>query len=193
MTRRTTAVDALMAEYVNWGGPIITRAEAYRSAVAEGITGPQLDYVIFSRTAVPAPEDPAEQLEFHRRVEAMRAAERDEQPQPTVRTITLELVAADPREYRSVLRSHRPVSFKEWTAIERKWSKPRRPAKGCPRPVGYVPGSAPADRLADGRTVAEALDARTAAAWQCFDCNGRYYFGPLTSHAVEHGRAAVAS
>ena len=52
-------------------------------------------------------------------------------------------------------REFRPVTLREWTAIERKCSKPFRSRWPKPR-KGWTPPA----RLEDGRTVAEALDSR---------------------------------
>lgn len=68
---RTNPVQAVMNEYVMWGGPIVTRAEAYADMKARGFDARAIDISVFGRAAVPAPEDPAAHLEFFRRIQAM--------------------------------------------------------------------------------------------------------------------------
>lgn len=68
--RRPTVIDQLMGEYVEWGGPVVTRAEAYRDGKARGYSHRLLDWTVLARPAVAAPEDPAEHLAFLRRIQA---------------------------------------------------------------------------------------------------------------------------
>lgn len=72
--KRRTLVDDLMNEYIVMGGPILTRAEAYRHLTTLGITGQQRDYACFARAAVPAPDDPEAHVAFARKIEEMEAA-----------------------------------------------------------------------------------------------------------------------
>lgn len=73
-TKRTNIIDQVMNEYVMWGGPVITRAEAYADMKARGFDARAIDISVFGRAAVPAPEDPAAHLDFFRRIQAMEAA-----------------------------------------------------------------------------------------------------------------------
>jgi hypothetical protein len=66
---RRTAVTAIMSEYVMWGGPIVTRAEAARDCQLRGFSHGMLDYTVFSRPAVEAPEDPEMHSDFLRRIQ----------------------------------------------------------------------------------------------------------------------------
>lgn len=62
------AITALMNEYVNWGGPIVTRAQAYRDGRLRGFTARELDYAVFARKAVDAPDDPEWHVAFMDRI-----------------------------------------------------------------------------------------------------------------------------
>jgi hypothetical protein len=62
-------VQQVMNEYVVWGGPIVTRHEAYKDCIAKGMTTREADYCAFARQSVEAPEDPAAHLAFLRRIQ----------------------------------------------------------------------------------------------------------------------------
>jgi len=62
-------IDKVMNEYVVWGGPIVTRHEAYKDCIARGMSVQQADYCAFGRQAVPAPENPEANLDFLRRIQ----------------------------------------------------------------------------------------------------------------------------
>ena len=68
---RTNAVQQVMAEYIAWGGPVITRAEAYADMKARGFDARAIDISVFGRQSVPAPADPAAHLAFFRQIQAM--------------------------------------------------------------------------------------------------------------------------
>lgn len=69
--KRRNPVQQVMDEYVVWGGPIVTRAEAYADCIAQGMDARQADYCAFARKAVPTPADPAANLAFLRQIQAM--------------------------------------------------------------------------------------------------------------------------
>lgn len=69
--RRPTIIDRLMAEYVVWGGPVVTRAEALADCKAQGLDAQAIDVLVFGRAAVPAPDDPAAHSEMLRRIRAL--------------------------------------------------------------------------------------------------------------------------
>lgn len=66
--RARGALAEVLGEYVCWGGPIVTRAEAYRDGKARGFDARMLDYTVFGRPAVEAPADPAVHLAFLSRI-----------------------------------------------------------------------------------------------------------------------------
>lgn len=68
---RTNPVQAVMNEYVVWGGPIVTRHEAYKDMKARGFDARAIDISVFGRPAVEAPEDPEAHLAFLRQIQAM--------------------------------------------------------------------------------------------------------------------------
>jgi hypothetical protein len=69
--RRTNIIDTVLDEYVNWGGPIIQRRVVLADLRADGgYSDKAIDALVFGRTQVPAPADPAWNLEFHRAVQA---------------------------------------------------------------------------------------------------------------------------
>lgn len=72
--KRSNIVSQVMNEYVMWGGPIVTRAEAYADCIAKGMTAHEADYCAFGRRSVPAPADPAAHVAFLRQIQAMEAA-----------------------------------------------------------------------------------------------------------------------
>ena len=76
MIPRQNAVGRMMNEYVNWGGPIVTRYNAYQDMIARGFTTERANYAAFSRTAVPAPDNPSANLAFLRRITAAESAGR---------------------------------------------------------------------------------------------------------------------
>lgn len=69
--KRPNPVQAVMNEYIVWGGPIVTRKMAYDDAIASGFTAHQADYMAFGRRAVDAPADPAADVAFLRQIQAM--------------------------------------------------------------------------------------------------------------------------
>ncbi len=73
-TRHRNIVADIMGEYVAWGGPVITRAEARADMVSRGFTAREIDICVFGRRSVPAPADPAAHLAFHRQIMEMEAA-----------------------------------------------------------------------------------------------------------------------
>lgn len=71
---RRNIVGQFMAEYIMWGGPIVTRQEAWNDCMARGIDKRQADYCVFARQSVAAPTDPAAHVAFLRQIQAMEAA-----------------------------------------------------------------------------------------------------------------------
>jgi hypothetical protein len=73
MTRQRppNAVDRVMAEYVCWGGPVVTRAVAYRSAIRAGFAGLDAANHVFIRPTVPAPDDPDAERAFLARIDGV--------------------------------------------------------------------------------------------------------------------------
>jgi hypothetical protein len=71
MKNTTSPVQAVMNEYVMWGGPIVTRKMAYDDAIASGFTAREADYMTFGRKAVEAPADPAAHVAFLRQIQAL--------------------------------------------------------------------------------------------------------------------------
>jgi hypothetical protein len=71
MKNTTSPVQAVMNEYVIWGGPIVTRAVAYADMKARGFDARAIDISVFGRKAVEAPADPAAHLAFFRQVQAL--------------------------------------------------------------------------------------------------------------------------
>lgn len=71
MTKRSNPVQQVMAEYVVWGGPIVTRAEAYADCKAQGFDARAIDMLVFGRNSVPAPADPAAHVAFLRQIQAL--------------------------------------------------------------------------------------------------------------------------
>lgn len=63
-------VQKFLSEYIVWGGPIVTRLEAYQDCMQRGIVGSERDYAVFARKAVDAPDDAANQLAWLRQVQA---------------------------------------------------------------------------------------------------------------------------
>lgn len=70
-TRRTNIIDRVLDEYVNWGGPIITRREVLADVKAKGFSAREIDILVFGRTEVPAPADPAAHSAMHAQIVAM--------------------------------------------------------------------------------------------------------------------------
>jgi len=70
-TKRSKPVQAVMNEYVMWGGPIVTRAEAFADCKAKGFDDKAIDVLVFGRQAVAAPENPAAHVAFLRQIQAM--------------------------------------------------------------------------------------------------------------------------
>lgn len=68
---KRSPIQQVMDEYVMWGGPIVTRAEAYADMKARGFDARAIDINVFGRAAVPAPEDPSAHVAFLRQIQAM--------------------------------------------------------------------------------------------------------------------------
>lgn len=68
--KRPNPVQQVMDEYVMWGGPIVTRHEAYKDCIAKGMIAHEADYCAFGRQSVPAPEDPSAHLAFLRSIQS---------------------------------------------------------------------------------------------------------------------------
>lgn len=64
-------ISDLMNEYVNWGGPVITRAAAREDCILKGFDAKAIDVLVFSRQSVPAPENAEAMMAFHRQVQVM--------------------------------------------------------------------------------------------------------------------------
>ena len=64
-------IAKVMNEYVVWGGPIVTRAEAYADMTARGFDARAIDISVFGRQSVEAPENPEAHLAFFRQIQAM--------------------------------------------------------------------------------------------------------------------------
>lgn len=71
MKKNTSPVQAVMNEYVMWGGPVVTRHEAYKDGQLRGFDARMLDYTVFGRPAVAAPENPEWHVEFLRHIQEM--------------------------------------------------------------------------------------------------------------------------
>lgn len=68
--RRTNIIDAVLDEYVVWGGPIVTRREALADMQARGFDARAIDISVFGRKAVEAPENPEQHVAFLRQIQA---------------------------------------------------------------------------------------------------------------------------
>lgn len=68
-TKRANIITLVMNEYVNWGGPIITRAMAREDCILKGYDAKAIDILVFGRQSVPAPADPEAHVAFHRQVQ----------------------------------------------------------------------------------------------------------------------------
>lgn len=64
-------MTSLMNEYIVWGGPIVTRAEAVKDAQLRGLSAKCIDISIFGRKAVDAPECPEWHVDFLRQIQQM--------------------------------------------------------------------------------------------------------------------------
>lgn len=73
-TRKLNAVERVMSEYIEWGGPIVTRAAAVADMQSRGFDARAIDYSVFMRRAVAAPADPEAHLAFLRDIQAMELA-----------------------------------------------------------------------------------------------------------------------
>jgi hypothetical protein len=71
MKTSTSPVQAVMNEYVMFGGPIITRAVAYADMKDRGFDARAIDISVFGRKSVEAPVDPEAHLAFFRQIQAM--------------------------------------------------------------------------------------------------------------------------
>lgn len=69
MARKPTLMDRFMAEYIPMGGPVLTRAEAYRHLTALGVDPRARDYACFARKAVDPPADPEAEIAFAHAIE----------------------------------------------------------------------------------------------------------------------------
>ncbi len=70
MTKRNIVTD-LMNEYIAWGGPIVTRAEARADMLARGFDAKAIDVCVFGRRSVEAPADPAAHVAFLRQIQQL--------------------------------------------------------------------------------------------------------------------------
>lgn len=70
-TKRQNPIDAVLDEYVVWGGPIVTRREALADMRTRGFDARAIDISVFGRQSVEAPADPAAHVAFLRRIQAM--------------------------------------------------------------------------------------------------------------------------
>ena len=68
---KNNVVAKVMNEYVVWGGPIVTRAEAHADCKAQGLDAKAIDILVFGRQAVPAPADPAANSALLAQIRAM--------------------------------------------------------------------------------------------------------------------------
>lgn len=68
---RRNIIDQVLDEYVVWGGPIIQRRYVLEDVRAKGFDAKAIDYIVFGRTEVAAPEDPEAHLAMHRSIQAM--------------------------------------------------------------------------------------------------------------------------
>jgi hypothetical protein len=71
MSKIQNPITAVMNEYVVWGGPVVTRAEAFADCKAKGIPAKGIDILVFGRQSVPAPADPEAHVEMLRQIQAM--------------------------------------------------------------------------------------------------------------------------
>lgn len=62
------AVDKVMSECIKWGGPIVTRADAVRDLQSQGASHKEIDAHVFSRSAVPCPDNLAEHQAMLKRI-----------------------------------------------------------------------------------------------------------------------------
>lgn len=67
-TSRRNSIDSILDEYVNWGGPVVTRREALADARLRGFTDREVDIAIFGRRTVEAPADIAGNVAFLARI-----------------------------------------------------------------------------------------------------------------------------
>lgn len=68
---RRNIIDHVMDEYVVWGGPVVTRREAFADCKAKGFGDKQIDILVFGRQSVEAPADPAWHVAFLRQIQSM--------------------------------------------------------------------------------------------------------------------------
>lgn len=67
-TSRRNIIDLVLDEYVNWGGPVVTRREALADAKLRGFTDREIDIAIFGRRTVEAPADVVANVAFLSRI-----------------------------------------------------------------------------------------------------------------------------
>lgn len=68
---RTNPVQAVMNEYIQWGGPVVQRHVALKDMQDRGFDAKAIDISVFGRQAVEAPEDPEAHLAFFRQIQAL--------------------------------------------------------------------------------------------------------------------------
>jgi len=64
--KRRNILDAVLDEYVVWGGPVVTRREALHDMQSRGFDARAIDISVFGRKAVEAPENPEAHVAFLR-------------------------------------------------------------------------------------------------------------------------------
>lgn len=64
-------IDKVLDEYVTWGGPIVTRRDVLNHMRAEGFDAKAIDFWVFGRNAVPAPENPEWHLDVFNATKAL--------------------------------------------------------------------------------------------------------------------------
>jgi hypothetical protein len=64
-------IDKVLDEYVPWGGPIVQRRVLLAEMREQGFDAKAIDFWVFGRNAVPAPENPEWHLDFFRQVAAL--------------------------------------------------------------------------------------------------------------------------
>lgn len=69
--KRSNIIDQVLDEYIEWGGPTVTRRVALADMKARGFDAKAIDICIFGRRSVEAPADPAAHLAFFEQIQAM--------------------------------------------------------------------------------------------------------------------------
>jgi hypothetical protein len=70
-TGRQNIIDQVLDEYVPWGGPIVQRRVLLSHMREQGFDARAIDFSVFGREAVPAPENPEWHLDFFRQTAAL--------------------------------------------------------------------------------------------------------------------------